>query len=86
MKGEDAAGGKQSKEGLTAGLCASVTGEKIKPLVIGKSCQRSADWDLPATGRVHHRVQLVLVTIMTVSLWSHKHHHHLTEHNNAYKS
>ena len=48
MKGEDAAGGKQSKERLTVALCSSMTCGKIKPLVIGKSCQGSADWDLPA--------------------------------------
>ncbi|XP_069105391.1 tigger transposable element-derived protein 4-like [Argopecten irradians] len=36
-KGEDCAGGKRSKERITVALCASMTGEKIRPLVIGKS-------------------------------------------------
>lgn len=31
------AGGKRSKERITVSLCASMTGEKLKPLVIGKS-------------------------------------------------
>lgn len=37
FKGDDCAGGKRSKERITVALCASMTGEKIKPLVIGKS-------------------------------------------------
>jgi hypothetical protein len=37
LKGDDCAGGKRSKERITAALCSSLTGEKIKPLVIGKS-------------------------------------------------
>lgn len=37
VKGEACAGGKQSKERLTVALCASMTGEKYKPLVIGKA-------------------------------------------------
>ena len=36
-KGDDCAGGKRSKERITLGLCASLEGEKITPLVIGKS-------------------------------------------------
>ena len=36
-KGDDCAGGKRSKERLTVALCASMTGEKLRPLVIGKS-------------------------------------------------
>ena len=36
-KGEDCAGGKQSKERITLALTASMTGEKLKPLVIGKA-------------------------------------------------
>lgn len=37
LKGEDCAGGKMSKERITVALCASLTGEKIKAVVIGKS-------------------------------------------------
>ena len=36
-KGEDCAGGKQSKERITLALTASMMGEKLKPLVIGKA-------------------------------------------------
>jgi len=39
FKGDDCAGGKRSKERITVLLCASSTGEKFKPLVIGKSKQ-----------------------------------------------
>ena len=34
---EDCAGGKQSKERITLALTASMMGEKLKPLVIGKA-------------------------------------------------
>jgi hypothetical protein len=37
FKGDDCAGGKRSKERITVALCSSFSGEKIKPLVIGKS-------------------------------------------------
>ena len=37
VKGVDCAGGKRSKERLTLALCASMTGEKLKLLVIGKA-------------------------------------------------
>ncbi|XP_053403566.1 tigger transposable element-derived protein 6-like [Mercenaria mercenaria] len=37
LKGDDCAGGKRSKERITVALCSSMTGEKVKPLVIGKS-------------------------------------------------
>ena len=37
FKGEDCKGGKLSKERLTVGLCASLSGEKEMPIVIGKS-------------------------------------------------
>ena len=36
-KGDDCAGGKRSKERITIALCASMDGEKVRPLVIGKS-------------------------------------------------
>jgi hypothetical protein len=36
FKGDDCSGGKRSK-GITVALCASLTGEKLKPIVIGKS-------------------------------------------------
>ncbi|XP_062566571.1 tigger transposable element-derived protein 4-like [Saccostrea cucullata] len=36
IKGQDCAGGKRSKERITIALCASMTGEKLQPLVIGK--------------------------------------------------
>lgn len=36
-KGEKCSGGKRSKQRLTVALCASMTGEKLKPLVIGKA-------------------------------------------------
>ncbi|XP_014260374.1 tigger transposable element-derived protein 6 [Cimex lectularius] len=39
FKGENCAGGKVAKERLTVLLCASMTGEKIKPLVIGKAAK-----------------------------------------------
>lgn len=39
VKGSDCAGGKRSKERITVALCASMTGEKIQPLVIGKARQ-----------------------------------------------
>ena len=35
--GEDCAGGKRSKERITVALCASMVGEKLRPLIIGKS-------------------------------------------------
>ena len=37
FKGDDCAREKRSKERITIALCSSMTGEKIKPLVIGKS-------------------------------------------------
>ena len=37
VKGDDCAGGKRSKERITVALCASMTGEKLIPLVIAKS-------------------------------------------------
>ena len=37
VKGSDCKGGKLSKERLTVMFCCSATGEKLKPLVIGKS-------------------------------------------------
>jgi hypothetical protein len=47
QKGLDCAGGKRSKERITIALCASMTGEKLKPLVIGKCrkprCFKSID-------------------------------------------
>ncbi|XP_052255184.1 tigger transposable element-derived protein 4-like [Dreissena polymorpha] len=36
-KGETCAGGKMAKERITVGLCASVTGDKLPPIIIGKS-------------------------------------------------
>jgi predicted transcriptional regulator len=36
-RGEDCSAGKRSKDRLTLALCASMTGEKVKPLLIGKS-------------------------------------------------
>jgi predicted DNA-binding protein YlxM (UPF0122 family) len=36
QKGLDCAGGKRSKERITIALCASMTGEKLQPLIIGK--------------------------------------------------
>ncbi len=36
-KGDDCSAGKRSKDRLTLALCASMTGEKVKPLLIGKS-------------------------------------------------
>jgi hypothetical protein len=35
-KGDDCAGSKRSKERLTVALCASMTGENLRPLVNGK--------------------------------------------------
>jgi hypothetical protein len=37
LKGEQCKGGKKSKERLTAMFCCSLTGEKLKPLIIGKA-------------------------------------------------
>jgi hypothetical protein len=37
IKGDDCASGKMSKDRVTVALCASMTGEKLKPLLIGKS-------------------------------------------------
>jgi hypothetical protein len=37
FKGDDCAGGKRSNERITVALCSSFSGEKLKPLVIGKS-------------------------------------------------
>lgn len=37
FKGDECAGGKMSKERITVAICASMTGEKVKLLVIGKS-------------------------------------------------
>jgi len=37
VSGTDLAGGKRAKDRITVALCASMTGEKLKPLVIGKS-------------------------------------------------
>ena len=39
VKNDDCAGGKRSKERITVALCASMEGEKVKPLVIGKKCK-----------------------------------------------
>lgn len=37
VKGDDCAGGKKSKDRITVALCASMCGEKVKPLLIAKS-------------------------------------------------
>lgn len=37
VKGDDCAGGKKSKDRITVALCASMCGEKVKPLLITKS-------------------------------------------------
>lgn len=37
VQGEQCAGGKQAKDRVTIMLCASMTGEELKPLIIGKS-------------------------------------------------
>ena len=37
VQGSDCAGGKHAKDKITVALCASMTGEKLTPLVIGKS-------------------------------------------------
>lgn len=37
QKGDACKGGKKAKERFTVLLCASATGEKLKPLVIGKA-------------------------------------------------
>ena len=39
IKCEDCLGGKRSKERITAVFCASLTGEKLEPLIISKSKQ-----------------------------------------------
>ena len=39
IKGEDCPGGKRSKERITVVFCASLTGEKLEPLIISKSKQ-----------------------------------------------
>ena len=36
MKGSDHFGGRQSKEKIKVGFCCSMTGEKLKPLIVGK--------------------------------------------------
>ena len=36
-KGQECKGGKMSKERISVGLCASMTGEKEPPIVIGKA-------------------------------------------------
>ena len=56
VKESECAGGKNSKERITVALCASMTGEKLKPLIIGKSrqprCFRGID---PATLPVDYK-------------------------------
>ena len=37
VKDDECVGGKCSKERITIALCASMTGERVAPLVIGKS-------------------------------------------------
>ena len=37
FKGEECPGGKRSKERITVAFCASMKGERVKPIVIGKS-------------------------------------------------
>lgn len=37
VKGDDCTGGKKSKDRITVALCASMCGEKVKPLLITKS-------------------------------------------------
>ncbi|XP_066268105.1 tigger transposable element-derived protein 4-like [Branchiostoma lanceolatum] len=39
VQGEQCTGGKQAKDRVTIMLCASMTGEKLKPLIIGKSAR-----------------------------------------------
>ena len=39
FKADDCKGGKWSKERVTIGLCCSITGEKLKPVFIGKAAK-----------------------------------------------
>ena len=47
VKGEDCAGGKKSKDRLTVSLCASMTGEKLKPFVIWRSANPRCFKNIP---------------------------------------
>ena len=60
LKGEQCKGGEKSKERLTAMFCCSLTGEKLKPLIIGKSehprCFKNLNvTQFPATWRANRR-------------------------------
>ena len=60
VKESDCKGGKLSKERLTVMFCCSATGEKLKPLVIGKSrkphCFRNVNVQtLPVTWRYNKK-------------------------------
>ena len=47
--GEECSGGKKSKERLSVLLCASATGEKLRPLVIGRAAKPQAFWQAHLT-------------------------------------
>lgn len=60
LKGEKCEGGKKAKERVTIALCCSLTGEKIKPVVIGESqgtqCFRGVTQScLPVTWRANRK-------------------------------
>jgi hypothetical protein len=60
IKGDSCKAGKRSKERLTVLLCASITGEKLQPFVIGKSTnprcfKNMAPHQLPVTWRSHRK-------------------------------
>lgn len=60
QKGESCKGGKQAKERITLLFCASQTGEKLKPFVIGKAekprCFRNLEkGNLPVTWRANRK-------------------------------
>jgi hypothetical protein len=60
LKGEQCKGGKKAKERITVMLCCSLTGEKLKPLVIGKAekprCFKGLDISqLPVTWRSNRK-------------------------------
>ena len=60
LKGEQCKGGKKAKERITVLLCCSQTGEKLKPLVIGKAekpqCFKGLNvGDLPVTWKANRK-------------------------------
>lgn len=71
LKGETCSGGKKSNERLSVVFCCSLTGEKLKPLVIGKSAKlrRFKNLDLTKLGVTWHHSKNAWMTGALFEEW-----------------